>query len=564
VADIGIGGGWFYIQTGREAGKLMSMLLEILGKGIEVDVADVIWHWLKETSPAGRQGDHKADPIDKITELVAYKKVESAQEQLRLYLFENSGCVRGRMAVAAIYLCENKLENTIEELNSIYMRQPSNTMALYTMGYCYERLLKQAQAVEFYQDCLKFKNYLRLPRQRLAAIYFKDSQIEKAITEYELLKAEYPDDITTMVILGHLYLMQGQYDIAVNTFNAAILMHPDNFSNTEPEIEQLICDGQHYDALEKIEDLLTSQPDRADLHLKKGDLLTSLGSSAEALAQYEEALHICPDFLEATIKLGTQYSQTERDEDAARQFNRAVEINDQIVEAYIGLALAYKLQGHTNQAISTLSLAAAIQPNSSILFAQTAILRFKANLVGNSAYADTITIEQDQLIEAVIAAHKQQIQSNPENPDLYYRLGILMMSVNRTSEAQKLFAQALEINPTFGRARTKLTICLYETGQTQPALEQLIAADRVDKNMLELHYKTALLYCDRIKFASSLLNLNHIMAANFTSADSTVNISIILQNLGLLDRVSAMWENLSETADQAAGTDPNTPNHEIS
>jgi len=44
------------------------------------------------------------------------------------------------------------------------------------------------------------------------------------------------------------------------------------------------------------------------------------------------------------------------------------------------------------------------------------------------------------------------------------------------------------------------------------------------------------------------------MEDNFASTDAAVNISIVLQNLGLLDRVAAMWENLSETANQVIDT----------
>ena len=97
-------------------------------------------------------------------------------------------------------------------------------------------------------------------------------------------------------------------------------------------------------------------------------------------------------------------------------------------------------------------------------------------------------------------------------------------------------------------------MCLFETGQKALALEQLIAPERLEKDTLELHYKIALLYCDKVKFASSLMNLDRLLENNFTCPDAAVNISIVLQNLGLLDRVAAMWDNLSDTANQAMNT----------
>jgi tetratricopeptide (TPR) repeat protein len=536
----------------------MSQLLEILGRAITIDIADLVWHWLNAVKlPKDDSQTARYSQLNKAIELIGVKKLDAATEQMRLYLFENPSCTYGRLAAAAICLYNNHLQEAIKELNSVYLREPNNTMALYALGYCYERLGKESQAIEFYQDCLKFKSYLQLPAQRLAAIYFKNGQLEKTIEQYEILKNEYPDDISTLVTLGHLYIATSRYMQAIETFNTAILIHPDNFHNQD-DIDRLIVEGQFQEALERLEDLLQGQPNRADLLMKYADVLRVLGADDDAVSQYEEALRICPDFLEATIKLGTQYLQLHQERLAAQQFNKAVEINDKIVDAYIGLATSQKLAGNLSDAIGTLSLAAAIQPNSTLLFAETAALRFQEGLRENLPFDNEYNNVQEDptdLTRAVIDAHRQQITHRPQNPDLYYRLGVLMMSIGRLAESIQSFQTVLEINPDYNRARSKLAICLFETDQKAEALEHIPGPDRLDKDTLELHYKTALLYCDKVKFASSLMNLERHLEKNFASPDAAVNISIVLQNLGLLDRVSTMWDNLSDTADQAINAD---------
>jgi len=536
----------------------MSQLLEILGRAITIDIADLIWHWLNAAKlPKDDSQSARYSQLNKAIELIGVRKLDAAAEQMRLYLFENPSCTYGRLTAAAICLYNNHLQEAIKELNSVYLREPNNTMALYALGYCYERLGKESQAIEFYQDCLKFKSYLQLPAQRLAAIYFKNGQLEKTIEQYEILKNEYPDDISTLVTLGHLYIATTRYMQAIETFNIAILIHPDNFHNQD-DIDQLIVEGQFQEALERLEDLLQGQPNRADLLMKYADVLRVLGACDDAVSQYEEALRICPDFLEATIKLGTQYLQLHQERLAAQQFNKAVEINDKIVDAYIGLATSQKLAGNLSDAVGTLSLAAAIQPNSSLLFAETAALRFQDGLRENLPFDNQYDNVQDDpinLTRAVIDAHRQQITHRPQNPDLHYRLGVLMMSIGRLSESIQSFQTVLEINPDYNRARSKLAICLFEIDQKAEALEHLPGPDRLDKDTLELHYKTALLYCDKVKFASSLMNLERHLEKNFARPDAAVNISIVLQNLGLLDRVTTMWDNLSDTADQALNAD---------
>jgi len=535
----------------------MSQLLEILGRAITIDTADLIWHWLNAVSiPKPKTDSASSHSLSKIINLMGEMKTEAAAEQLRLYLFDNPSCQYGRLAATAICLQKNRLNDAIEELNSVYLRHPNNTMALYALGYCYERLGREAQAIEFYQDCLKFKSYLQLPAQRLAAIYFKNGQLEKTIRQYELLKYEYPDDISTLVALGHLYICCAQYTKSIDAFNTAILIHPDNFLTQDDALERLIAEGRLEEALQHLDYLSQSQPESADLLAKRADIFGMLGATAEAVSQYEQAVRTCPDFLEATIKLGTQYLQMHANQLAAQQFNKAFEINDRIVDAYIGLAIAQKLAGNEDDALVTLSLAGAIQPNSSLLFAETAILQFMAGFEQNSF--DSIEDDKTKIIHAVIAAHNRQIAQQPQNPDLHYRLGILMMYIGRFPEAIMAFRAALDINPSYHRAKSKLAVCLYETNENKEALDQLCCCcdHQLDNKTLELHYKVALLYCDKVKFASSLMNLDRFLENNFTSSHTTANISIVLQNLGLLDRIDAMWDNIKDTANNAINTEP--------
>ena len=135
----------------------MIALLEILGRAITVDTADLIRYWLDAVKlPKDNSEPAQYQQLNKIIELLGDRKLDAAQEQIRLYLFENPSCTLGRMAATVVLLQKNQIQNAIEELNSVYLRQPNNTMALYTLGHCYERLGKEAQAIEFYQDCLKF------------------------------------------------------------------------------------------------------------------------------------------------------------------------------------------------------------------------------------------------------------------------------------------------------------------------------------------------------------------------------------------------------------------------
>ena len=527
---------------------MSSRLLDILGRAFSVDTPELIWAWLDTVMQKNQSPAEQKKSLEEVVRLLRNNKIDSAEEQLRVYLFDNPSCSLGRLAAAAICIEKGQIDEAVKELNSVYMRQPSNTLALYVLGHCYERKMCESEALSFYQDCLKFKSYLQLPRYRLAAIYLKNGQLEKTIQEYEILRKEFPDDISILTALGNLYTATGRFNEAVEIFNTAILIHPDNFNSIDENIEQLINQGEFEQASQELEALMAQFPERADLLLRYGDVLGMLGLETEALAQYESAVELSPDCLEASIKLGTAYLQNSEYDSAARQFNKALEINNQIVDAYIGLSFAYKAAQSDSEASDTLSLAAAIEPNSSLLFTQTAVLHLKNSL---SDGTDLELQDNDHLVENLISAMNQQLQLYPNNPDLHYRLGIFMMYAKRLDVAVDAFATALNINPTFYRARNKLAICLVEADKNQQALEVLAGPDCLDKGTLDLHYKTSLLFCDKFKFACSLLNLENLMQDNFADSNAASNISIVLQNLGLIDKATFLWENLDETIRQA-------------
>jgi len=539
-----------YCLWGR--GVIMSRLLEILGCGFTVRTADLMCDWLNRVH-ADKQNS-PAEGLTEIIELLSEKKLQAAEEKLRFHLFENPSCTKGRMAAAAICLQKNQLDDAIEALQSIYLREPANTMALYALGHCHERLGNEAQAVEFYQDCLKFKRHLRLPGQRLAAIYFKNSQLEKAIQQYQLLISEYPDDTSSLVSLGHLYLASQQYTHAIEAFNNAILMHPDNFRGDEYDdnLDSMLGDER---IRETIEQLRSQVPERGEgpyFNLKLADLLATLGEDSEAVLYYEKAIEIQPNSLLATIKLGTHHLRADRHSAAAEQFSRAVEINDQIVEAYLGLAVGQKLAGSADQAGQTLALAWSIQQNTTLLFSQATALEFNALCEQSLSFGDRD--HRDGALDSVLAAHEKQLSARgSNNADVHYRYGLLLMAKSRLPQAITAFAKALTANPTFHRANCKLAICLYEQGSKEQALQRLSNPKALDKDILELHYKTALLYCNRAHFAVAVGQLQEKLTQQFAESDASANLEVVLQNLGLVDRAMITWQHLTESAHNAIG-----------
>lgn len=528
----------------------MSKLLELFGKAITVDTAELIWHWLMtvrtQHEPAPPPWQHR---LDEVLEHLGCNQTAAAEEPLRFYLFEYPECIFGRLAAAAVCLREDEPDGALDQLKSVYVRQPSNTMALYAMGYCLERLGRAPEALEFYQDCIKFKSHLQLPRQRMAAIYLQSGRLDKAVREYEMLTTEYPDSVDSHVLLGNLYLMQGDHERALDTFNMAILAHPDNFHEETPGFEK----GESlevYDADESIDRILTTMDQvgpMPDLYLQLADLYERSGRSESAQEHYESALKLQPNYLEAAIKLGMHFLRQQRFSAAADQFNRAAEINDEIVDAYAGLCVSQYYAGKRNEALQTLALASAIEQNSILLFSETATLYFQA---AQDAHDGNVSATDRKIIFLgdVVRAFEVQTRKQASNADILYKYGILLMAADREDEAADSFRRALEVNPTHTRSRTKLALCLHDGEAVDKGIQVLLDVPPIDQQTLHLHYKTALLFCDQKQFLRAMKYLRSVLLDS-DSTGTCANVELVLENLGLIDRTMNNWKKLSEAVE---------------
>jgi tetratricopeptide (TPR) repeat protein len=235
---------------------------------------------------------------------------------------------------------------------------------------------------------------------------------------------------------------------------------------------------------------------------------------------------------------------------AAQAFNAAAEINDQIVDVYIGLATAQYRAGRSAEAENTLSLAAAIEENTTLLFAETARLQFGevAGLPANESPA----ADETEILDRVLAAHRHQAAARPDSATLQYRFGLLLLGRGLVHQAIRAFSAALAANPTYHRARTKLCLSLMQSGEMAKALKYIEAPAALTKETVELHYRTAILFCNRERFAEAVGGLQDWMSSHFVSPGANSNISVVLENMGLVDRAACVLRDLAATT-AAAG-----------
>jgi len=543
----------------------LSHILELLGKGLQGDLGRQLarYFWAPQTQSIEQlKALCQQKPNEPETHLrlgLAYlraEQTEEALEHLRQACRLKPDWLGARLALASAYDEAGKTAQALEQLEIGNQNTPGEVPLLFAIGFCHEKLRRPAKAMEYYRDAIERDGEFLAARERLAAVAILLDDVDQALEQYEAMRQAYPDDGWIRSALAHLYYRRGDYGRAVEEFETAIALEPENWSLQDDEIEALVAEGLLRDAIERLHGLIDHQGPFADLYVRLADLYSKTGDDKAAMKYYRLALEVEPDYLEAMVKLGTQHLVCGRWEEAAEAFHAASELNERLLSNYVGMGVAQGAKGDRAEAINSFELAAAIEPNTTLLLAEVARLQLKSALAeefirrfegDDFVPAPDISLDNDDLLRKQIDCHRQELARHPNYPDLRYRYGVLLRAEGRGAEAMEQFAEAVKLNPTYVQAIIKLGITQQELGLTEQAIETFTKALELRPEYVDLHYRLGILYTDHRRFAEAVKHMEAAAAGAPDNTEIRVGLALSLQNMGLMDRAAATWRSLCRT-----------------
>jgi tetratricopeptide (TPR) repeat protein len=547
----------------KNIGDNMSSLLELLGKGLETPLMELILpgsrplrkeEALLLSKEAARQPDHTANKLRLAIHWAQCGQEEKARELFQDIMERVPGHVDVQLSWAAMLISAGELDEAWERLHQAGENNTSDARFLYGLGYICERQGQMDEALQYYQQAAASRPYLRQAWERQAAIYLVRNDYAAAIEQYQHLQKSHPEDVTIYLFLGLMHLHLQEYSQALERFERGLTIEPDNFELRDDQVESLAKVGRYSEAAKRMQEIIDEQGEFPDSFVRLADLQSKMGNDEATIQLYEKALELHPGYLEAAVKLGTQHLRMKRYYEAATNFNRSIEINDQLITSYVGLGVAQACNGQEEAATDTLELAAALEPNTNLLFAEMSRLQLKIALAqkagqdfsGPMHESEGFNKELDELLDLQVERHRQAIIDNPSRADLHYRYGMLLRGRGETEEAIKHFGQAVEINPTYIKARIKLGLTLREINRLKEGFEHLKEALVLKPESSELHYKLGLMYCDKMQFALAVEQLEVMLPGHPDNGDIHANLALALQNMGLIDRARASWRAVCE------------------
>jgi tetratricopeptide (TPR) repeat protein len=243
---------------------------------------------------------------------------------------------------------------------------------------------------------------------------------------------------------GEKYFNEGQFRQALETFDQALGIAPDDIQTLRSKAVLSAALGDNEAALQCYERMIALIPTEAWPHVLKGDASAWLGRFDEALACYDRALSMEPNDAAIWCKKGLALKSLDRWEDALAVYDKALAINPRESQALAGKGDVLSVQKKYREAME-MYLEAEKVSRSGFQLGQ---MSHPGSVFGAPDWvirADRLN-ELGDVAEAIVY-YDRAIASDPKNLWGWKGKGLALRSQRKLDDALKCFDEALRIDP---------------------------------------------------------------------------------------------------------------------
>ena len=160
--------------------------------------------------------------------------------------------------------------------------------------------------------------------------------------ELESAVRDYPEDATALRRLGTVYLRSRSSAKAVEMFERALALDPDNDEILLNLGYAYAAEGRADDAAEPFRTYLERHPQNTDVLNQIGYTYIGQGNPEGALPYFLRYVELAPDEANAHDSLGECYLRAGRPEDAKREYEKAIELDPSFFNSHFMLIGIYR------------------------------------------------------------------------------------------------------------------------------------------------------------------------------------------------------------------------------
>ena len=237
--------------------------------------------------------------------------------------------------------------------------------------------------------------------------------------------------------LGEAYDKVGEYDLAVEEFEAALRLNP-NYFFALSNLGNIYGKKKKYDqAILYTQKALEQKPDYAPGHYNLAKALHLTGNPDQAMSSYRLAIKYNPYFEEAFFNLGFLAIERKQLEEAIENFKSFLKMQPRHPKAHFGLATSYAMLGKQEEAKQHYENAIAYDPGFLSPYINLANLHMTTGNI----------MEAKNLLKMVLL-------KNPNLAGVHKNLGLILMQEKDMNNASEHFREYLRLMPTASDALT--------------------------------------------------------------------------------------------------------------
>src|SRR6516162_9006166 len=280
--------------------------------------------------------------------------------------------------------------------------------------------------------------------------------------------------------LGALFAAVGQFNCAIPAFQISLRLDAKNWEAHYNLALVLLTSGDPTRAASELSAAIREKPDSATSHFALGTLLSDQKKLAPAAVEFDAVLKIDPNFPGAAISLAQILVAQGNPASAVALLQKTLAqppTPEQVAPVTVALGLAYSHAGQRAKALETLEQLVADHPHSAEAHLGLGVLEAEA---------------QPPSLEAAISEFREALRLDPKKDEARLALGRALILQKKFSEAIAPLREYVEHQPLDYQGYFAAGLAYKGLQQWDPAIELLQRAARFNASNYETHYELAL------------------------------------------------------------------------
>ncbi len=314
---------------------------------------------------------------------------------------------------------------------------------------------KTEKALNCYRRAIRLKPSSSQAYHRLGEVLTEQGKVQEAIAAYQQAIKLNPDFWEAHLKLAESLGQRGQYQEAIACYQQVLKYNPSN-SLAYFGLGQIGTVQENWQqAIDCYQKAIALEPNRWEAHYNLAEALSKQERCQETVSTYRRAIELNPDFSWSHNSLGDALLKLQRWEEAANAFRKAIELKPDFVWSHYNLGEALAKLGDWEGVVIAYSHAHKLKsdlPSITHKLADARSKRAQSDLEQTASwYQEAILSDPDDLQN-----YYRLIETQPNNPELYLKLGDLLLKQNQQEQAIAFYKIALQIKPNNPEIAQKL------------------------------------------------------------------------------------------------------------